>query len=191
MQKKITRIEPHGDYSPKIFFEDGSKGELDNYSPPIPSWLKEGIILSFELRPGKFPDCPFIIPHEIVEQPVLQTTKSAPTNLKKITENKSVTLNYQQEAEELWLKKQKQIAIQSALERSTELVCAGKLEIKDLHIMAVKNFNLILQYSGIEITAKEKTKKENCLPGKVKKKKVKKGETNNAPINAPNETDLF
>lgn len=202
MQKKITRIELHGNYSPKLFFDDNTKAEIFDYHSSLLLSLKEGtIITKYELYKGRFPDCPLIKIYEIIEpvqsihpiqptHPVKKTIATPKSEIINKEENKSIILNYQQETTDAWLKKQKQMAIQSALERSTELVCAGKLKLEELHIQAIKNFELILHHSGIE-TAIEKTKKEKPSPAKAKKKKVKKEETNNAPINAPTETNLF
>ena len=195
MTKKIIKIERKGAYSPKIFFEDGGKAELYEYSGEFPKWLVEGIMLTFEMRPGRFPDCPYIIPLRIEEQTepsVKEIAASEPvkvkTTIKSENPKQSVALNYQQETLDSWTKKQKQIAIQSSLERATELVCAGKLKLKNLQTQTIENFNLILKYSGIA-DIKEKIKKEKNPSEKDKKKKILK--SGNEPINSPNETNLF
>jgi len=168
MQKTISKIKQNGNYSPKIFFTDGSKVELHNYST-FPSWLAAGITIKFDVRPGKFPDCPEIIPLEIIQQPVVESIPIPnPIIIPEPVENKNIPLNYQRESADIWLKKQKQIAIQSALERTTELICAGKLSLSALQPQVLKIFNLILQYSGIE---KQEQKEKSPSHKKIKKNK--------------------
>lgn len=136
-------------YNHILYFDDGSNGCLKACIDPNPSWLKEGIELEYDLQPGQYGN--FIVLIKVDGKPIEEIIVSQ--NFSKNNQGKQNEHPRTQRIEDIpeyWLKKEKCITMMSVLKSATELVCAGKLELKDLHKCTIKNFNMIMEQSGIK-----------------------------------------
>jgi len=133
-------------YNHILYFDDGTNGVLKGCTEPSPSWLQKGINLECDIQPGLYGN--FIVPIKADGMPI--ENKLLSPEFQKKNQEKQKTNNIRiEDIPEYWLSKQKCITMISVLKNATELVCAGKLKLKDLHKHAINDFKVVMEQSGL------------------------------------------
>ena len=151
VQNIILKTIPSGNnkcyYNHLLVFEDGTNGNLKGCTDPNPVWLRKGIKLECDIQPSMYGN--FIIPIKVNGKPIQEDLSKLlhPAFQEKPQWKGSQRI---EDIPEYWLKKQKCITILSCLDRATELVSAGKIQLKDLHKCAIKNFDMVMEQSKME-----------------------------------------
>ena len=157
IKKVIIKTEPWGNkgyYGHKVTFQDGTRGEISQCREANPSWLKEGEVLKYYRKEGKFPDCPFIIragerssngQEESVEEVLERNFPKQRNN----TYSKSSYGNRYEDSPDIWLKKQKFISALKLYEVLAPLILSGSIKYEGLQDEVSKHLTFILTKSGM------------------------------------------
>lgn len=151
----------HGWYGHIVYFTDGTKGELYHCKEGNPDWLREGESLSFivdrQKYPNKFPDKPFIVLMETIEQESQYSrsrdsspqTNSPRSNRggKSWSGNKSYSRL--EDDPEIWMKKQKFISTLKIFEIIMPLVVKGEIKYENVHKEVTKHLKFVMESSGV------------------------------------------
>lgn len=132
----------HKYYGHRVYFMDGSKGEISCCTEMNPEWLRPGQEFTYTTKQGQFEDLPLLtryMPEPYSPEEVKEKSNNGWKGNQRLEDNP-----------EYWIKRQKCISAQSCLDRATRLVEAGKIDHKKLLNEAQNQLQWLLSQADIE-----------------------------------------
>lgn len=156
-----------GYYGHRVVFEDGSKGEIYHCKEANPSWLKEGQSLTYTLQRSNFPDTPFVLTMDVIEQENEQgrsersESSTAPYNSNNRFKGKGnggwKPYERFEDKPDIWMMKQKFISVLKFYEVLMPLVVKGDIKYEDIQKEVIKHLDFTISSSGMNVLPQPST----------------------------------
>lgn len=164
-------------YFHEIVLENGDAGKIGACTEARPSWLTQGAPFTYKNVNGKF---------YRTERPAERHSESSDSRSEGRSDRSSGKGSFNkfarlEDTPEYWLKRQKCISMTTCLDRANRLVETGKIELKDKYTEALKDYNFILQYSGIDNPVSPLTGTPNPPSESIQVREVRKSPASQQP----------